>query len=63
MEFWWEITVDRYGIFLAVSILIRYRYKFRESVREKFFCGEVAEVSNLILIGFILRILTTEHCL
>ena len=36
---------------------------FRESVREKFFCGELAEVSNLILIDFILRILTTKNCL
>ena len=31
---------------------------FRERVRENFFCGELAEVSNLILIGFILHILT-----
>ena len=30
---------------------------FRGSVKEKFFYGELAEVSNLILIGFILLIL------
>ena len=36
---------------------------FRESVREKFFCSKLAEVSNLILIGFILHILTIENCL
>ena len=36
---------------------------FRESIREKFFWGELAEVSNLILIGYILRILITENCL
>ena len=36
---------------------------FKERVREKFFCGELVEVSNLILIGFILRILITENCL
>ena len=30
---------------------------FRGSVREKFFCGELVEMSNLILIGFILLIL------
>ena len=32
----------------------------RESVREKFFCGELVEVNNLVLIGFILHILTTD---
>ena len=32
---------------------------FRGSVREKF----LLEVSNLILIGFIVPILTTENCL
>ena len=36
---------------------------FRGSVREKFFCGELAKISNLILIDFILRILTTKNCL
>ena len=30
---------------------------FRGSVRERLFCGELAELSNLILIGFILLIL------
>jgi len=30
---------------------------FRGSVREKFFYGELAEVSNFILVGFILFIL------
>ena len=32
---------------------------FRGSVREKF----LLEVNNLILIGFIMRIFTTENCL
>ena len=40
---------------------------FRESVREKFFRGELAEVSNLILIGFYFAyinvFLTTENYL
>ena len=36
---------------------------FRESVKKKFFCGELVEVSNFILIDFILRILTIENCL
>ena len=36
---------------------------FRKSVKKKFFCDELVEVSNFILIDFILRILTTENCL
>ena len=40
---------------------------FRESVREKFFRGGLAEVSNLILIRFYFAyinvFLTTENCL
>ena len=35
---------------------------FRKSVKDKFFCSELAEVSNLILISFVLLILTTENC-
>ena len=30
---------------------------------ERSSCGELVEISNFILIGFILRILTTENCL
>ena len=30
---------------------------------ERSSCGELVEVSNLILIGFLLRILTIENCL
>ena len=36
---------------------------FKETLREKFFYIELDEVTNLILIDFILHILTTENCL
>ena len=39
------------NLFLVIS------KNFRESVREKLFYGELTEVSDLILIGFILVIL------
>ena len=37
--------------------LFKVIFKDLRSVREKFFCGELIEVSNLILIDFILLIL------
>ena len=36
---------------------------FRERIKKKFFCRMLVEVSKLILIGFILRILIIENCL